>query len=936
MKKFAYLLVGVCCIAALSMLREDAPREKKGERGPFPSDWFMQQRMWPDNYLDPQKVLDGARDAARLRRNTLDDDPYWVQRGPTNIGGRITDIVAHPTDDNIIYFASASGGVFKSTDAGGNWTTITDDFPTQSIGALAIDPVNPNTLYCGTGEANSAGFSYFGSGIYKSNDAGANWQLSGLPNSRFIARLVVHPEDPTNVWAASMGELFITGGERGIYFSDDAGATWERKLFVNDTTGASDVVVHPTNPDIVYAAMWQRLRGPEDRRSGGRGTGIYKSINRGETWTRLSAGLPPIGDDVGRVGLAISESNPNVLYACYADHPGYFLGVYKTVDAGENWTQTNDGMLEDMYSSFGWYFGNIRIRPDNPDVVFVLGVDLLRTMNGGSSWELIAQSIHVDHHALWFDPQQPFRFLLGNDGGLYRTENNGNSFASLNNFPINQFYAGTFDAQQPHRLYGGTQDNGTLRSLTGNPGEYERIYGGDGFYTLVDPTNNNYVYAEYQYGGLGRSTDGGESFDWATDGIDGDERTNWSVPVVFDPTNTSTLFYGAERLYKSTNRAQNWNAISPDLTDGGGTGNLLFGTITTIGVSPADHNVIYVGTDDANVWVTTNGGNSWQQRNEGLPERWITRVTPHPTDPNEVAVSITGYRNAEQQAHLFVSSDQGLHWTAVGTSLPDVPMNDVKYDPEFPSRFYVASDFGVFWSQDRGQNWAPLGQGMPPVPTLEVIVDNPGRRLIAVTYGRSFLTLPLDSLSSNHAPEIEALAPEPNDEGIVVALFSSPLPVSVAASDQDGDELSYRWTKNDVVLSTEAAFAADVDSGFQVFRIEVSDGELTDVDSIQVMGVDSIDAVGGRPELATQFDLRAYPNPFNNETRISFALPTSGEAELNIYSVTGQRVVQLHRGQTIAGTHEFTWRPEGVASGTYFAELRAENLAKQIKVVLLK
>ncbi len=912
---------------------ESKPVAKKNEsKGPFPSEWFIQQRMWPETHLDPQKILNGSREAARLMHSTLDEDPLWVQRGPTNIGGRITDIVAHPTDDNIYYIASASGGVFKSIDAGINWTPITDGFPTPSIGALAIDPETPTTIYCGTGEANSAGYSYFGSGLYKSTNSGQSWQLSGLAESRFIARVVVHPEDPSNIWVAAMGELFITGGERGVYFSNDAGATWERKLFVNDSTGACDVVVHPTNPDIIYAAMWQRIRTPEERRAGGRGTGIYKSINRGQTWTRLSSGLPPIGDDVGRVGLAISQSNPNVLYACYADHPGYFLGVYRTGDAGESWTRTNDSSLSNMYSSFGWYFGNIRVRPDDENMVYVLGVTLHRSANGGSSWSEIGGNIHVDHHALWFDPQQPFRFLLGNDGGFYRTTNNGNDFTNLNNFPIIQFYAGTFDAQQPQRLYGGTQDNGTLRSLTGNIHEYERIYGGDGFYTIVDPTNNSYVYAEYQYGGLGRSTNGGNSFSWALDGIDDEERRNWSTPVVLDPNNSQTLYYGAERLYRSTNRAVNWTAISPDLTNGGGQGTLVFGTITTIAVSPVNSQIIYVGTDDANVWVTTTGGTNWSLRNSGLPVRWITRVTPHPTNEAEAMLTVSGYRNAEQQAHLYKTFNYGQTWTEIGANLPDVPLNDVLYDPLALNRVYVASDFGNFWSDDFGATWAGLGRSLPSVPTLDLIIDNTNRRLIAATYGRSFLTLPLDSLGGNHQPQITELYPEGDP---VVIVSGSTISFSVVAHDPNEDSLRYSWLYHgEQVSENDSATLSFDDVGLDSLEVEVNDGLLTTVGRFNL----DIILFASEPSapLPQELMLTSSPNPFNNETRLSFHIPVTMPAIVSVYSINGRRIATLHDGLLQAGEHQLSWRPENLSSGMYFVELRAGERIAKAKLVYMK
>lgn len=909
---------------------------KKEFPGPFPSDWFMVQRTWPEPYLDPQHVLNGAAEAARLRRSTLDEDPFWIQRGPTNIGGRLTDIVGHPTDDNTFYIASAAGGVFKTTDSGLNWTPITDGFPTPSMGALAIDPVNPETIYCGTGEANSANDSYFGSGIYKSINGGDTWQQSGLTNSRFIARVVVHPEDPTNIWVASMGELFTSGGERGVYFSDDAGQTWSQKLFVNDSTGASDLVVHPTNPDIIYAATWQRIRGPEYRFVGGRGTGIYKSINRGDTWTRLTSGLPPVAEDIGRIGLAISASNPNVLYAIYADDPGSFLGVFRTSDAGESWTQVNDGALSDMYSNFGWYFGNIRVRPDDEDMVYVLGVELFRSANGGTSWTNIGETIegswiHADNHAMWFDPQQPFRMLLGGDGGLYRSLNNGNTFEDLNNFPTIQYYAGTYDAQQPHRLYGGTQDNGTLRSLSGEPDDYERINGGDGFYTIVDPTNNNNIYAEYQYGYLQRSTDGGSVFDYAMWGIDEEERTNWNTPVVLDPNDSRVLYYGAERLYKTINRAEEWAPISPDLTDGGGQGILVFGTITAIGVSPVNSQVIYAGTDDANVWVTTNGGNTWNRRDDGLPERWVTRITPHYENAGEALLTISGYRNAEQQAHLYRTTDFGQTWEEVGAN-PDVPLNDALYDPEFPNRIYVASDFGVFWSADFGVTWAALGQGMPPVPTHDLVFDPVNRRLHAATHGRSFMTLPLDSLPGNHPPRITEVSPESPH----TAIQGGTIQFSVDAADVDDDPLTYSWKLDEIEFAATAQASHQFpDTGNFIATISVSDTQFTITDTIFIR-IDTSTAVNPNISLPESFAVNAYPNPFNNEARIAISLPNSSAVKVEIFSVDGRRVKAIEPGMLAAGEHQLSWQPEGLAAGTYFLNVRAGEQVNQLKLVYLK
>lgn len=925
------IIVFVGLVAAWTYLADKDRFPQDGEPGPFPSDWFMLQRTWPETHLNADRVRQGAEHAARMRRSTLDEDPFWVQRGPTNIGGRVTDIAGHPTNDSIYYVASASGGVFKTVDGGRNYTAITDDLPTQSIGALAINPTTPEIVYCGTGEANSAGFSYFGFGVYKSVNGGQTWQPKGLEESRYISRIAIHPENPEQIWVAAMGELFAPGGQRGIFYSENGGDTWQQKLFVNDSTGASDVVLHPTNPDIVYAAMWQRVRTPEVRRVGGRWSGIYKTIDRGENWTRLSSGLPPIGENVGRIGLAISRSNPDVLYACYADDPGYFLGVFRSSDAGESWTRTNDSGLENMYSNFGWYFGNIRVRPDNEDMVFVLGVTLHRSENGGASWNEIGEDVHVDHHALWFDPQQSFRFLLGNDGGFYRTLNNGNSFQDLNNFPAVQYYAGTYDASQPHRLYGGTQDNGTLRSMTGAIDEYERIYGGDGFYTLVDPNNNNYVYAEYQYGGLGRSTDGGEDFSWALNGIDDSERRNWSTPVVFDPANSNTLYYGAQRLYKSTNRAQSWMAISPDLTSGPGQGNLVFGTITTIGISPANSNVIYVGTDDANVWVTTDGGENWTLRNTGLPRRWITRVTPHPTDANEALVTISGYRNNEQQAHLYRTTNQGETWVEAGASLPDVPLNDVLYDPQAINVLYAASDFGIFWSQNYGDSWAALGRGLPPVPTLDMILDNSNRKLIAATYGRSFVTLPLDSLGINRRPIITSRDPEGDP---VVVTQHVPVTFRIAAEDPDGDSLRYMWRYHGEILSIlDSCILTFGTLGPDCVSVDVSDGFLHTQAHFEI---DVVLSSLERSLLPDKISVKAYPNPFNSATRISFILHRTDHVKLDIYTIDGRQAEVLIDGIMQAGEHEISWSPRELSSGIYFVRLKSNSTTESTKLHFIK
>ncbi len=538
------------------------------------------------------------------------------------------------------------------------------------------------------------------------------------------------------------------------------------------------------------------------RTAGGRGSGVWRSLDGGANWTRLQDGLPAMGDSVGRIGLAICASNPQVLYAIYANHPGNFSGIFRTADGGVTWGRVNDSELEigDLYAGFGWYFGNIRVRPDNPNIVFALGVSLARSTDGGQSWQYAPGDVHVDQHALWFHPAQPTHVLLGNDGGLYRSTNNGNGWSSVPGLPINQFYAATVDHQHPERRYGGTQDNGTLQTLTGGASDFAAILGGDGFYVLVDPTNSNVIFAEYQWGVLAKSTNNGDSWLGARLGIDPNDRTNWCTPVVMSPADPLRMFYGSHRLYESNDGAESWVAISGDLTDGAQPGNLSFGTITTIAVSGLDPQVIYAGTDDGNVQVTTNSGLIWTNRSAGLPDRWVTRVSVDPRVAGTVYVTVSGFRNAEQNAHLFRSTNYGARWWAISGGLPEGPLNDVIPDSLYPGRFYVASDFGTFVTPDWGAHWLPLGANLPRVPVLDLVFHAPTRQLVAATYGRSLFTLDGNQLALEQPPQITDFSPADFDTIPV----STNMIFSVTASDPEGDSLRYAWTRNGSMIGSGA------------------------------------------------------------------------------------------------------------------------------------
>jgi photosystem II stability/assembly factor-like uncharacterized protein len=385
------------------------------------------------------------------------------------------------------------------------------------------------------------------------------------------------------------------------------------------------------------------------------------------------------------------------------------------------------------------------VDPVDPDNAFVIGFDIYRTQNGGMSWSnQSGNNVHVDQHAVYIHPSNNNFVLLGNDGGLYTSFNGGTTWTFNETLPITQFYTCEVDYQMPYRLYGGTQDNGTNRTTTGAHDDWNRIYGGDGFYVLVDPTNNNYVYAEYQYGGLGRSTNGGQSFNNATSGINSNDRFNWNCPVVLDPNDPTILYFGTNKLYKSTNRAAFWTAISTDLTDGPQPGNLAYNTLTTISVSPINSQVIYTGSDDGNVHVTIDGGITYENVSSGLPKRWITRVAADPVDESVAYVTVSGYRWDEFLPHVFKTTDYGKTWTDISSNLPEAPVNDIIINPANTDLLYVGTDMGAYMTYDGGNEWSMLGSNLPNVVVNDLVYHLPTNKLVAGTFGRSMYSYDLE------------------------------------------------------------------------------------------------------------------------------------------------------------------------------------------------
>ncbi len=823
-------------------------KEKKKDYKPhtYPYEWAWMQRTYPYFKADADAYINAINHvkemkADKLNKQFLNDVP-WEFAGPVNIGGRIVDIEFNPQDPSIVYAASSTGGVFKSTDMGETWFPVFDDQSVLPIGDIAIDPVNSNIIYVGTGEANGGHNNLTGGGLFKSTDAGSTWQFLGMEKTVSIGRIIIDPTNTNILYMAAVGSYFAPNPERGIYKSTDAGENWSYSLFVSDSTGGIDIVMDPTNPSFLMAAMWERVRRPNSSHLYGPSGGIYRTTDAGTTWNLLGAstGLPSSSSqNIGRIGLAISQSNPSTILALYNDGAIY-SGLYKTTNYGDSWTNADpDYEISDGVSNFSWYFGQVRIHPTNPNIFYVMDVGFMRSTNGGANWDVSYQT-HVDHHALAFNPNDPNYLLNGNDGGINISSNAGQSWSGPVELPNTQFYEINIDYNNPQKLYGGTQDNNTIRTNTGNLDDWDRILGGDGMYVSVDFTNPNIIYAESQNGNLQKSTNGGLSFFQARNGINSNEPTNWSTPVIMSPHNSRVLYYGTDRIYRTTNGAANWNVISGDLTNAiPGT---RLGTVTTIAVAPSDSNIIYAGTDDSHIWVTTDYGNNWIDVSSDpvLPDRWVTRVTVDPNDASIVYATFSGLKWVDPQPHVFKSTDMGTSWTNISSNLPDAPVNAFAVDYNNPDWLYLGSDVGAFVSFNGGVNWKILGTGLPVVSVYDMKIHPVDNYLAIGTHGRSIYKLNLNQLvvsvkdENNIVSNFKLFQNYPNpfnpstkikySVSNVETRHTSSLPVKLIVYDALGNQVATLVNEEKPAGTYEVEFdGSSLSSGIYYYKLQAGD-----------------------------------------------------------------------------------------------------------------
>jgi photosystem II stability/assembly factor-like uncharacterized protein len=729
-------------------------------------EWMYLQRANADGSIPAAAVREGISQSEVMgaaAKGGPSTNQIWAPLGPSNIGGRVRDIAADPTTRNAVYIATGSGGLWRSDDGGATFVSAWRSTLPQSMGAVAVD--SRGVVWAGTGEPDHGGGSaYYGKGVYKSTDRGSTWTNLGLQDGDTIGQIVIDPRDDNRVFVAVMGALHDTQPTRGLFLTENGGASWTRVIVPDSTsTGAIDVTIDKTNPDIMLATTWDKIR-DEKSRIYGKNSFLYRSTDGGRTWANIHnpplpqsvdiEGQPVTATYVGRMGVDFSDTDPNRAYLISSTAGGNFNGFFTSTDAGATWAAvgpTSGGTLQTISGGFAWWFGRVYVDPVDPRHVFVSGVSLAESLDGGLTWTT-SQTPHADQHGLEFDPFTAGKVYLGNDGGFYWSTQNGAArglWAKTPRLPVTQFYAMDVSVQDNSRVNAGSQDNGSLKSWGADNtvnGDWFNFVGGDGMMNRIDPTNDRKYYGCSQNGGCRGFVDG-VGFTMTIPGA----RKNWVAPLEFaaDPR---ILFGGSEFVNRiNTDPGQRvWERISPDLTEGTEPRAPGFGTITAIGTSPADSNLVYAGTDSGLMWVSRNAMApadqvTWQKLQSPLfPGRWVTRITIDPQDPNIAWASFSGWRSGAPFPHLLMTSDGGRTWAdIVGKRVPQAPINDVIRHPSHPRWLFIATDVGVYRTTNLGKTWIKTGANLPLVPINDIDLPADSDTLYAATYGRGVWTTSL-------------------------------------------------------------------------------------------------------------------------------------------------------------------------------------------------
>jgi photosystem II stability/assembly factor-like uncharacterized protein len=698
--------------------------------------------------------------------------------GPANMGGRIVAVAVLESNPATMYVATASGGLWKTVNNGESWTPLFDNQSTVSLGDVALAPSNPDIVWVGTGEANARNSVSWGDGLYKSTDGGKTWQHMGLKDSHHIGRIVIHPKNPNIVYVAALGHFWGPNKERGLYKTSDGGKTWQKSKYIDDDTGFIDVAMDPVEPNILYAAAYAVRR---DAFSGGNpalqcgpNAGLFRTTDGGKTWEKMTEGLPD--RPYGRCGFNIYRKDPNIVYAVVqTDKTEVSVkgqvasqklsvekgGIFRSEDKGKTWVQVN------TLCPRPFYYGQIRIDPNDDKRIYVLGVSFFVSNDRGKTFTTGTKGAHPDHHALWINPKNSKHLVLGNDGGLYFSQTRGASWEKVQNLPIGQFYGVAVDMRKPYRVYGGLQDNGSW----GGPSathhaegitlkDWVRVLGADGFQCQVDPTDPDIVYVEAQYGKPQRfdlrTKKKGTQIQPRSANKAVTYRFNWNTPMLISPHNPRTLYYGGNFLFRSDNRGDIWKIISPDLTRGKpGPSKSTGHTLTTIAESPLKAGILFVGSDDGKVHVTRDGGKKWTDLSEKIPgvppDRWITRLECSHFAEGTAYLTISRYRNEDYKPYVFKTTDFGETWHDLTNNLPkDGPVHVIRESSRNKNLLFAGTEFGLFVSLDGGNRWQRVRNGLPTVAVHDLVIHPRDRELVIGTHGRSIYVLdvaPLEELT---------------------------------------------------------------------------------------------------------------------------------------------------------------------------------------------
>ncbi len=787
---------------------------------------------------------------AKLAEQSLVKNIPLKNIGPSVMSGRVVDIAVNPENTIEFYVGYASGGLWHTNNNGITFTPLLDETDTQNVGAVAVHWPS-GTIYLGTGENNSSRSSYAGIGILKSEDSGKTWKNIGLADSHHIGRIIINPNNPNEVVVGVTGHLYSANQERGIFKTVDGGKTWKKTLYINDETGIIDVAFAPENFNIQYAAAWEKDRKAWNFDGNGPNSGIYKSMDAGATWVKVSnadSGFPT-GNGVGRIGLAVFDENTvfavhdnqfrrpkekgkekkssglvkddfktmtseaflnlsdkklntflktnnfqekyradnikqmvrsgavkPVDLAKYLENANSLLfdtpvigaEVYKSDNGGKTWSKQNENYIDDLFYSYGYYFAQIAIDPNNADKIYLAGVPIIKSEDGGKTYASInGDNVHADHHAIWVNAKRPGHIINGNDGGVNISYDDGQNWIKNNAPTVGQFYAINVDNEEPYNVYGGLQDNGVWKgphnaeenSAWHQSGKYpwESILGGDGMQVQIDSRNSDIVYTGFQFGNYFRLDLTNDKRTYIQPKHELGEtpyRFNWQTPILLSPHNQDILYIGGNKLHRSLNQGNDWETISPDLTQGGKEGNVAYGTLTTIAESPFKFGQIYTGSDDGIVQLTQNGGGTWTIISDSFPKNlWVSRVLASKHKKERVYVTLNGYRWDDFNAYLLVSEDYGATWKSLSNNIPKSPLNVILEDSENEHILYVGADNGLYVSFDRGNTWEVFQNGMPNVAVHDLVIQPKAKHLLVGTHGRSIYKADIAKLQ-RMTPEI--------------------------------------------------------------------------------------------------------------------------------------------------------------------------------------